>query len=178
MKRPTSYFIVGLTLAAVLIASCESKKSEDGRTDTYSSGAISFASDEDVSPIIEGGESEVEGNDGVVEGINDTEEKAYDVVEQMPAFPGGDIALLEYLDNNIHYPTTAAENNVQGRVIIGFVVERDGSISSVQVLRSVDPSLDEEAMRVVKSMPKWIPGKQNGSTMRVKFQVPITFRLQ
>ena len=106
------------------------------------------------------------------------ETKIFTVVEQMPMFPGGDAALMGYLRDNMHYPTVAAENGVQGRVVVGFVVERDGSITDVNVLRSVDPSLDREAMRVVKAMPKWTPGKQNGSAVRVKYQVPVTFRLQ
>ena len=106
------------------------------------------------------------------------ETKVFTVVEQMPMFPGGDAALMGYLRDNIHYPTVAAENGVQGRVVVGFVVERDGSITDVNILRSVDPSLDREAMRVVKSMPRWTPGKQNGSAVRVKYQVPVTFRLQ
>ncbi len=106
------------------------------------------------------------------------ETKIFTVVEQMPMFPGGDPALMRYLSSNIHYPTVAAENGVQGRVVVGFVVERDGSITDVNVLRSVDPSLDREAMRVVKSMPRWQPGKQNGSAVRVKYQVPVSFRLQ
>ena len=106
------------------------------------------------------------------------ETKIFTVVEQMPMFPGGDAALMGYLRDNMHYPTVAAENGVQGRVVVGFVVERDGSITDVNVLRSVDPSLDREAMRVVKSMPRWNPGKQNGSAVRVKYQVPVSFRLQ
>ena len=106
------------------------------------------------------------------------ETKIFTVVEQMPMYPGGDAALMGYLRDNIHYPTVAAENGVHGRVVVGFVVERDGSITDVKVLRSVDPSLDREAMRVVKSMPRWTPGKQNGSAVRVKYQVPVTFRLQ
>lgn len=106
------------------------------------------------------------------------ETKIFTVVEQMPMFPGGDGALMGYLRDNIHYPTVAAENGVQGRVVVGFVVERDGSITDVNILRGVDPSLDREAMRVVKSMPKWTPGKQNGSAVRVKYQVPVSFRLE
>ena len=106
------------------------------------------------------------------------ETKIFTVVEQMPMFPGGEGALMGYLRDNIHYPTVAAENGVQGRVVVGFVVERDGSITDVNILRGVDPSLDREAMRVVTSMPKWTPGKQNGSAVRVKYQVPVSFRLQ
>ena len=102
------------------------------------------------------------------------ETKVFDVVEQMPSFPGGPSALFE----NIKYPVVAEENGIQGRVIVTFVVEKDGSITDVRVVKSVDPSLDKEAQRVGKSMPRWIPGKQNGSAVRVKYTVPVTFRLQ
>ena len=104
--------------------------------------------------------------------------KVFDVVEQMPDFPGGMSALMSYLNKNIRYPVVAEENGIQGRVIVTFVVERNGSITDVQVVKSVDPSLDKEAIRVVKSMPNWIPGKQNGSAVRVKYTLPVTFRLQ
>ena len=104
--------------------------------------------------------------------------KVFDVVEEMPSFPGGQGALMSFLNSNIKYPVVAQENGVQGRVIVGFVVERDGSITDVKIMRSVDPSLDREAQRVVKSMPKWKPGKQNGSAVRVKYTVPVVFRLQ
>ena len=106
------------------------------------------------------------------------ETKVFDVVEKMPSFPGGDAELMKYLSTHIKYPVVAEENGIQGRVIATFVVERDGSISDVKVIKSVDPSLDKEAIRVLKSMPKWIPGKQNGSAVRVKYTVPVTFRLQ
>ena len=108
----------------------------------------------------------------------EVETKIFEVVEQMPSFPGGDAALMKYLQENVKYPVVAQENGVQGRVVISFVVERDGSITDVKVARSVDPSLDREAQRVVKSMPNWIPGKQNGSAVRVKYNVPVSFRLQ
>ena len=108
----------------------------------------------------------------------DVATKVFDVVEEMPSFPGGQGALMSYLASNIKYPVVAQENGVQGRVIVSFVVERDGSISDVRVARSVDPSLDREAQRVVKSMPRWKPGKQNGSAVRVKYTVPVVFRLQ
>ena len=106
------------------------------------------------------------------------ETKVFDVVEQMPSFPGGQAALMSYLSNNIKYPQIAMENGVQGRVVCTFVVERDGSITDIRVVRGVDPSLDKEAIRVLKSMPHWIPGKQNGSAVRVKFTVLVTFKLQ
>ena len=105
-------------------------------------------------------------------------EKVFDVVEQMPSFPGGPSALMEWLSNNVKYPVVAQENRVQGRVVVSFVVERDGSITDVKVVRGVDPSLDKEASRVVRAMPRWIPGKQNGSAVRVKYNVPVAFRLQ
>ena len=106
------------------------------------------------------------------------ENKVFDVVEQMPSYPGGMGALMQYLSSHIKYPAIAEENGIQGRVICTFVVERDGSITDVRIAKSVDPSLDKEAMRVVSSMPKWIPGKQNGSAVRVKYTLPVTFRLQ
>ncbi len=106
------------------------------------------------------------------------ENKVFDVVEQMPSYPGGMGALMQYLSSNIKYPVIAEENGIQGRVICTFVVERDGSITDVRIAKSVDPSLDKEAMRVVSKMPKWIPGKQNGSAVRVKYTLPVTFRLQ
>lgn len=104
--------------------------------------------------------------------------KVFDVVEQQPQFPGGMGALNQWLGSNIKYPAMAAENGIEGRVIVQFVVERDGSVSGVHVVRGVDSSLDREATRVVAQMPKWIPGKQNGSAVRVKYTVPVTFRLQ
>lgn len=108
----------------------------------------------------------------------EVESKVFDVVEQMPSFPGGPSALMKYLSEEVKYPVIAQENNVQGRVVVSFVVERDGSITDVRVVRSVDPLLDKEASRVVKKMPRWIPGKQNGSAVRVKYNVPVSFRLQ
>lgn len=103
--------------------------------------------------------------------------KVYDVVDEMPQFPGGSQSMLEYLSKNIKYPVVAEENGVQGRVIVTFVVERDGSITNEKIVKSVDPSLSKEAIRVVKSMPHWIPGRQKGSAVRVKYTVPVTFKL-
>lgn len=101
----------------------------------------------------------------------------YDVVEQMPSFPGGISGLRTYLNQNIRYPAEAQENCVQGRVVVSLVVEKDGHISDVTVLRSVDPSLDKEAIRVVRNMPRWTPGKQGGEPVRVRYNVPVSFRL-
>ena len=103
------------------------------------------------------------------------EEDIFQVVEDMPTFPGD---INKWLGKNVKYPVIAQENNIQGRVTVQFVIERDGSITDVKVLRGVDPSLDKEAVRVVKSMPKWKPGKQRGKPVRVSYTVPINFRLQ
>lgn len=107
--------------------------------------------------------------------VNST--RVYDVVEQMPSFPGGISGLRTYLNQNIRYPAEAQENCVQGRVVVSFVVEKDGHISDVTVLRSVDPSLDKEAVRVIRNMPRWTPGKQGGEPVRVRYNVPVSFRL-
>ena len=104
--------------------------------------------------------------------------KKYDVVEEMPEYPGGPEALSKYLSENIKYPEEAEEKGIEGRVIITFIVEKDGSISEVEVVNHVNPLLDNEAVRVIKSMQRWIPGKQNGKTVRVKYTVPVTFKLQ
>lgn len=102
--------------------------------------------------------------------------KIFEVVEQQPQFPGGSVN--GWLADHIKYPVVAVENGISGRVVVQFVVERDGSVSQVRVVRGVDPSLDKEAQRVISSMPKWIPGKQNGQAVRSRFTVPVTFRLQ
>ena len=104
-------------------------------------------------------------------------EKVYQVVEQQPSFPGGREELFKYLAYNVRYPIDAAKNKIEGRVLVTFVVEHDGSISNVNVANSVYPSLDKESIRVVSGMPKWILGKANGKTVRVKYTIPITFRL-
>lgn len=105
-------------------------------------------------------------------------EKLFDVVEEMPSFPGGDRKLMEYLSEDIRYPEELADACIQGRVIVSFIVEKDGSISNVKVAKSLDPLLDKEAVRVVSGMPKWIPGRQNGVAVRVRYIIPVTFRLQ
>lgn len=99
-------------------------------------------------------------------------------VEQMPKFPGGDPELLRFINQSIKYPVIAQENGIQGRVVCTFVVNRDGSVVDVEVVRGVDPSIDKEAVRVVSNMPKWEPGMQRGKPVRVRYTVPITFRLQ
>ena len=110
---------------------------------------------------------------------DEEEEVVFVVVEKMPEFPGGQQALFKYLSENVKYPVIAQENGIQGRVICQFVVNKDGAIVDVEVVRSGgDPSLDKEAIRVIKSMPKWKPGQQRGKPVRVKYTVPVSFKLQ
>ncbi len=111
---------------------------------------------------------EADGNDDTI----------YRAVEQMPQFPGGEAALMKYIDSHINYPPEAAKNNVKGVVIVRFVVKKDGSIGEVKVVRSVDKDLDKEAIRVVKSMPKFTPGRQDGKAVNVWFTLPVTFTLK
>lgn len=105
-------------------------------------------------------------------------EEVFTHVEQMPKFPGGDAELYKFISNNLNYPAMAIENNVQGRVVVQFVVTKDGSIGNVKVVRSVDRDLDNEAIRVCKKLPKFIPGKQNGQPVNVWYTLPVTFILQ
>lgn len=131
-------------------------ETEDNKTDVVIQGPVTSG------PIVE----EEDGN------------VVFQVVETMPSFPGGDASLFKFLSDNVKYPVIAQENGIQGRVICQFVVNRDGSIVDVEVVRPVDPSLDKEAIRVIKSMPNWSPGKQRGKAVRVKYTLPVNFRLQ
>ncbi|MBR2395605.1 MAG: energy transducer TonB [Bacteroidaceae bacterium] len=105
------------------------------------------------------------------------EEEIFMVVEDQPEFPGGTAALLEYLRKNIKYPAICRENNIQGRVLVTFIVNKDGAIVEPEVVKSVNPSLDKEALRVISQMPNWKPGSQRGKPVRVKYTVPVNFRL-
>ncbi len=105
------------------------------------------------------------------------EAQIFTVVESMPSFPGGEEARIKYLNDNIKYPQMARESGIQGRVFVTFVVERDGSVTDVKVLRGIGGGCDEEAVRVIQNMPKWIPGKQRGKPVRVQFNMPILFKL-
>lgn len=112
------------------------------------------------------------------EETKDEDAEIFVIVEDMPEFPGGEVALRRWIANNIKYPVIAAENGIQGRVYVQFVVDRDGGISNAKIARGVDPSLDQEALRVVNSLPKWKPGMQRGKPVRVSYTVPINFQLQ
>jgi TonB family protein len=111
------------------------------------------------------------------EAQTEPDDKPFDVVEQMPSFPGGKEALMKFISENVKYPKEAEEKGLQGRVVVRYIIEKDGSISEVEIAKSVNEYLDAEAIRVVNAMPKWIPGKQKGEPVRVKFTLPITFRL-
>ena len=106
------------------------------------------------------------------------ESEVFIIVEDMPEFPGGELALRKYIADHIKYPVIAAENGIQGKVYVTFVVDKDGSVSNARIARGVDPSIDQEALRVVNSLPKWKPGKQRGKPVRVSYTVPINFQLQ
>lgn len=109
--------------------------------------------------------------------VSQTDQKVFDTVEQMPEYPGGMQAMIEFLQTNMKYPEDAAKQKVEGRVMVEFVVETDGSVSDVHVAKQVFPSLDAEAIRVVQAMPKWTPGKKKGKVVRVKYNLPIVFRM-
>ena len=109
--------------------------------------------------------------------VSQTNQKVYESVDQMPEYPGGMQAMVEFLQTNMNYPEDAAKQKVEGRVMVQFVVETDGSISDVHVARQLFPSLDAEAVRVVNAMPKWTPGKEKGRVVRVKYNLPIVFRM-
>lgn len=119
-----------------------------------------------VAPVVEEEEEE------------ESAQQIFTVVEKQPEFPGGTAELFKYLSKAIKYPVIAQENGIQGRVVCSFVVNRDGSIVDIQVMRGVDPSLDKEAVRVISEMPKWKPGEQRGKPVRVRFILPVQFRLQ
>ncbi|WP_321287863.1 energy transducer TonB [uncultured Sunxiuqinia sp.] len=123
----------------------------------------------DITPVVTAYEQEEK---------EEEEEQIFYIVEEMPEFPGGELALRKFLANSIKYPVVAQENGVEGKVYVSFVVGKDGYVTNARIIRSVDPSLDKEALRVVNSLPQWNPGKQRGQPVRVAFSVPITFILQ
>ena len=111
------------------------------------------------------------------EPATDSNEQIFEKVDQNPSFPGGSEELMKWLRKNMKYPSEAMENNIQGKVTVQFVIDKDGSIVDPKVTHSVDPSLDKEALRIVQAMPRWTPGKQKGKTVRVRFYLPLTFSL-
>ena len=155
----------------------EIKTVEEQLESEHSAGSVDFDQGTDNKAVIREYKNEVivEANEGKPKEVAP---EIFTVVEQMPQFPGGDDALRKYLSSHINYPPMAAENNVQGKVILQFVVEKDGKVGEVKLARSVDKDLDKEAIRVVKSLPKFTPGRQNGQAVRVWYTLPVTFKLQ
>ena len=156
------YALFAIPAFALLLAGNISCSSEATKTDDVKENATSVKTDTVEAPAEKA----------------DTKDEVFMVVEQMPEFPGGVQELMSFLSKNIKYPASAMESNIQGRVIVQFVVEKDGTPTEFKVMRSVDPALDAEALRVMKEMPKWKPGIQRGQAVRVKYTVPVTFRLQ
>lgn len=146
---------------------------DDVQESTAAAGATTFDKGTDDLNVVREHKEEV-----IVEEKAPEKEQVFNAVEQMPQFPGGDAELLKYIATHIQYPTVAAENGVQGRVVCKFVVQKDGTVGEVQVVRGKDPDLDKEAKRVIKTLPKFIPGKMNGQNVAVWYTLPINFKLQ
>ena len=159
-------YLMFIPVAALLLlfSNCANKKADKVQSDTEKADTIVAAEPEE--PQVEVAITETKGD------------SIYSVVETMPDFPGGQKELLSFLSRNIKYPTKAIENKIQGRVIVQFVVNKDGSISGAKVVRSIDPDLDKEALRVINSMPQWKPGMNKGEIVSVKYTIPVMFRLQ
>lgn len=130
-----------------------------------------------VSTVTQEGEDIVDIPEDPIVGDPD-EGKIFQFVEEPPSFPGGEDKLMEYLSKNIKYPTIAKENNIQGRVYVTFVVDKDGKVTGAKVLRGIGGGCDEEALRVVKNMPEWKPGRQNGRSVLVQYNLPVVFNLK
>lgn len=160
MKRKITPSLLILTLGIIMAANLQAQDSID--INNYQTAVIT------VDDSLSSGYTEK----------RDSDSEPFVFVEQMPEFPGGNVGLFKYLVENLKYPTTAAENEIEGTVSIRLIVNRDGTFTDVKVVKSVDPALDKEAVRVVKNMPRWIPGKQNGRNVDVYFMLPITFKLQ
>lgn len=147
---------------------------DDVAESTAAAGATTFDQGTDDLNVVREHKEEI-----IVEEKHEpVKEEIFTAVEQMPQFPGGEAELLKWISNHIKYPTMAAENNIQGRVVVKFVVQKDGKVGEVVVLRGRDPDLDKEAVRVVKALPAFIPGKMNGQAVSVWYTVPINFKLQ
>ena len=165
-------------LAIVVSKEDEIKTVEEQLESEHSAGSVDFDKGTDNKDVIQEWKDEV-----VVEKKEEKPKEAkaepvFQSVEQMPQFPGGEVALMKFLQSHINYPPMAAENNVQGRVVVQFVVDKTGKVGEVKVVRSVDKDLDKEAVRVCKSLPKFTPGRQNGQAVSVWYTLPVTFKLQ
>lgn len=155
----------------------EEIKSQDDLKDTDTAvGTTDFDKGTDDLNVVREHKDEIIVEEKKPEPVDDN--RVFDVVEQKPQFPGGEAALLKYVSEHIRYPAMAQENNIQGRVVVQFVVTKTGDVGEVKVVRGKDPDLDKEAVRVVKSLPKFVPGKMNGHAVNVWYTLPIQFKLQ
>ena len=155
----------------------EEIKSQDDLKDTDTAvGTTDFDKGTDDLNVVREHKNEIIVEEKKPEPVDDN--KVFDVVEQKPQFPGGEAALLKYVAEHIRYPAMAQENNIQGRVVVQFVVTKTGAVGEVKVVRGKDPDLDKEAVRVVKSLPKFVPGKMTGHAVNVWYTLPIQFKLQ
>lgn len=155
----------------------EEIKSQDELKDTDTAvGTTDFDKGTDDLNVVREHKDEIIVEEKKPEPVDDN--RVFDVVEQKPQFPGGEAALLKWVMEHIRYPAMAQENNIQGRVVVQFVVTKTGSVGEVKVVRGKDPDLDKEAVRVVKSLPKFVPGKMNGHAVNVWYTLPIQFKLQ
>ena len=189
MKRINyTLVLIGLALTTLLF-SCSMKKIKDikdkfDESEQVENGVIgdeSLAHASETEKVTSAVKSATEAGEKAVESSASKKVftgKVYDIVEQMPSFPGGPAELMKWLSSHVQYPAIAIESCIQGTVIVAFIVEPDGSVSNAKLVRSVDPCIDQEALRVVRQMPKWKPGKQNGAAVRVKYNVPVIFKLQ
>ena len=155
----------------------EIKTQQEQLESLHSAGSVDFDQGTDNKAVIREFKNEVVVEEKV-EKPKEVVEEVFTVVEQMPQFPGGEAALMKYLQSHINYPPMAAENNVQGKVVVQFVVDKTGRVGEVKVVRSVDKDLDREAARVCKSLPKFTPGRQNGHPVSVWYTLPVFFKLQ
>ena len=198
-KKRSLFLQIGLTISLLVVLIAFEYKTYD--KNNYDLGALNLDDlEEEIIPItkqeikpppppppppevIEIVEEELEiedtesDEDEIIEIEEEDDEEFFMVVENMPEFPGGDLGLMKYIQKNVRYPAIAKEYNITGKVYISFIVDKQGSVTNVKVVRGVDKNLDEEAVRVVKSLPKYKPGKQRGKPVRVMFKSPINFTL-
>ncbi len=164
-----------LTIAADNEVTEDITSKDEVAESTFAAGATTFDQGTDNLEVVRTHKDEIIVEEKKPEPVK---EEIFTAVEQMPQFPGGEAELLKYIATHIKYPTMAAENNIQGRVVVKFVVKKDGNVGEVVVLRGKDPDLDKEAVRVVKTLPRFIPGKMNGQAVSVWYTLPINFKLQ
>ena len=177
MKKKAAFFILTMIIGCVIsVGQISNPKARAPRTSKNAKHRVEQQSKtkQEHKKTKRSNQNQIE---GLAERPNEVKEEIYRSVEQMPQFPGGEAALMEYLQQHINYPPMAAANNVQGRVVVQFIVDKTGKVGEVKVSRSVDKDLDKEAIRVIKSLPKFTPGRQYGTAVSVWYTLPISFKL-